>query len=128
MPNRTSGRTGNIVAPIVAASPAQPQESSSATIAAVTASTSAPPYSAGIRYDVSPSRAAFASRSAREVVALVPLGAIGRSSFAANSCASSRSSCCSGVSVNEIPPPSCEPAQNVKSSMPPLTFSPTPVM
>ncbi len=73
VPERSSGRTGNIVAPIGAARPAQPHESSSAIRLEVTAATPPPPYSAGIACDVSPSAAAFASSSARAVLALVPL-------------------------------------------------------
>ncbi len=59
---------------------------------------------AGDRYEVRPSRAALASRSPGKSSRSSHSAAIGRNSFAANSCASSWSSRCSGVSVKEIPP------------------------
>ena len=64
VPERSSGRTGNIVAPIGAERPAQPQESSSAIRLEVTAETPPPPYSTGIACEVSPSAAALPSSSA----------------------------------------------------------------
>ena len=109
------------MAPSVAASPTQPHESSSAMIAAVTASTPPPPCSRGTAYDVSPSAAAFGSSPSGNMSDLSHSPAIGRSSRSANSCASACSSRCSSVSVNAI-------TQNVNSSMPPEMFSSTPVM
>ena len=73
VPERSNGRTGNIVAPIGAARPAQPHESSSAIRLDVTAETPPPPYSAGIACDVSPSAAALREQLRRAVLALVPL-------------------------------------------------------
>ena len=102
VPERSNGRTGNIVAPIGAARPAQPHESSSAIRLDVTAETPPPPYSAGIACDVSPSAAAFASSSGGQSSRSSHSRAIGRSSRSANSCARSRSSRCSAESSKPI--------------------------
>ena len=105
VPERSSGRTGNIVAPIGAESPAQPHESSSAIRLEVTADTPPPPYSTGIACDVSPSAAALPSNSAGQSSLSSHSRAIGRSSRSAKSWARSRSSRCSPVSSNEMPAP-----------------------
>ena len=73
VPERSSGRTGNIVAPIGAARPAQPHESSSAIRLDVTAATPPPPYSAGIACEVRPERRRLREQLGRAVLALVPL-------------------------------------------------------
>ena len=81
VPERSSGRTGNIVAPIGAARPAQPHESSSAIRLDVTAETPPPPYSAGIACEVRPSAAALASSSGGQSSRSSHSRAIGRSSL-----------------------------------------------
>ena len=103
-PAISTGPAPSVFATIETAMPAQPHESSSPMSIPSKPGRPGPPYSSGMWTFMSPSSCAFSMRSTGWVWCSSYSAAFGRISFAANSRESSRSSRCSGVSANEIPP------------------------
>ena len=103
-PAISTGPAPSVFATIETAIPEQPQESSSPMSMPSKPGRPGPPYSSGMWTFISPSSCAFWTRSAGWVWCSSYSAAFGRISLSANSRASARSSRCSGVSANEIPP------------------------
>ena len=105
-PIRT-GPAPSVFATIDTAMPAQPQDSSSPISIPSKPGNPMPPYSSGTCGFISPTSCAFAITSTGWVERSSYSAALGRISFSANSRESARSSFCSSVSANEIPPTAC---------------------
>ena len=116
-----TGPAPSVFAMIETAMPAQPHESSSPISIPSKPGSPVPPYSSGTCGFISPTSCAFAITSTGWVECSSYSAAFGRISFSANSRASARSSFCSSVRANEIPPTACSTVAMRQSSSRRLT-------